>query len=238
MLKDELVVALEQHADELARRSIDRLLVDPFWESRYGARGRQHSHEDGRYHVTYLVQSLLLDEHGLMVEYARWLRTLLVARGMCSRHLADNFATLAAAIEELGIGRAARAHAVLATATAALRYVEGPAGVVEREAPAAVRAAVERLACDRPEWFVRDDVDRQRLRDELAIVTSYLADAIARDEPGIFARGLAAIADSRAADGGGGQRCRTGTSALAHALRARLSEGDWVAVQRAMGGDA
>ena len=47
----ELASQLEAQADALARHSIAAMYADPFWDARFGARGRRFAEEDGVHHV-------------------------------------------------------------------------------------------------------------------------------------------------------------------------------------------
>lgn len=104
---------------------------DPFWEQRFGARGRHHSQKDGDYHVQYLLQALAADDARVFESYAKWLREVLVTRGMCSAHLAENFVRLADAIDAEPWDDRARASAILRRGASALRYTEGDAAALE-----------------------------------------------------------------------------------------------------------
>jgi hypothetical protein len=54
----ELSKAIRELGPELSRRAIEEMYRDPFWEDRFGARGRKFAAEDGEHHVVYLVQAL------------------------------------------------------------------------------------------------------------------------------------------------------------------------------------
>ena len=83
-----LIERLEASAPELARRSIAEMYDNPFWQERFGSRGRENADRDGQYHVSYLIQALAARDASVLTNYARWLQTLLVSRGMSSRHIA------------------------------------------------------------------------------------------------------------------------------------------------------
>ena len=172
---------VEARADRLATASVAPLYRDPFWEARYGQeRARRFGDEDARFHVRYLVQAL--DEHrpSVLEGYARWLRTLLVSRGMCTRHVDSHFAGLAAALETEGWGPGTLPQDYVRAAREALRYPEGPAHLLEQEAPALARAAAGRLTL-----YILPE-DRPRLEDELQLQLSYLADALAAGRPEVM----------------------------------------------------
>ncbi len=45
---------LEALTPALSRRCTDAMYADPFWQARFGQRGRHHADEDSGYHVRYL----------------------------------------------------------------------------------------------------------------------------------------------------------------------------------------
>ena len=85
-----LVERLQAKAPELGRRAIAEMYQNPFWQERFGAHGRENADKDGQFHLSYLIQALVASEAGVLTNYARWLQTLLVSRGMCTRHSADS----------------------------------------------------------------------------------------------------------------------------------------------------
>ncbi|HVG60581.1 MAG TPA: hypothetical protein VNA24_18630 [Hyalangium sp.] len=90
---------LEARAPQLALASVEWMYQDPFWEARYGLeRARRFGNEDALFHVRYLLQALAEERPSVMEGYATWLRTLLASRGLCTRHLDQNFARLQSAL--------------------------------------------------------------------------------------------------------------------------------------------
>lgn len=170
---------VEARGTELARASVEGLYADPFWEARYGAeRARRFGGEDAVFHVRYLVQALTLERPSVMADYARWLRTLLVSRGMCTRHVDENFEGLDAALTASGFGPDTPPHACVQAGREALRYTEGPARIVQEDAPQTARRVASRLA---PNVTVGE-----RLATELQLQLSYLSDALAAGRPELF----------------------------------------------------
>lgn len=152
---------LTEAAPRLAERVLAEMYADPFWAARFGDRGRRHARADGDFHMKYLAEALESNSVIVFENYARWLRELLVSRGMCSRHLAENFTRLADAIAAEPWEDRARAIEILRAGAAALRHTSGPAGELE-----AMRATTTDPATD--------------------TLLSYLADAIAFDQPSWF----------------------------------------------------
>lgn len=173
---------VEAIAERLASSSVEPLYQDPFWEARYGPeRARRFGDEDARFHIRYLVQALAEQRPSVLEGYARWLRTLLVSRGMCTRHVDAHFVGLAAALEKEGWGPGTAPHDYVGAARAALRYPEGPAARLDPDAPELARAAAKRLAL-----YVRPD-ELPRLEEELQLQLSYLTDALAAERKELMA---------------------------------------------------
>ena len=183
-MTDVLREALKTHAGELSQRVLDRMYENPFWMQRYGARGRRFADEDSLHHIRYLEQALAEEQPALFERYARWLRSVLVSRGMCSEHLAENFHLLAAEIASRGWPSSGDARTILEAGAAALIYQEGGAAQLERHR-STLLAAVERAPAGAS---MRAD-DRRYL-------VSYLIDAAATQQQAGF-EAFAATCDPR-----------------------------------------
>ena len=184
-------------AEAIGGRAIAEMYRDPFWDERFGPRGRRFSDEDSRHHVSYLAAALDANDPQVLTKYAHWLRGVLVSRGMCSRHLAENYRRLARAIEAEEIPGARDAAALLEQAITALLYPPGPS----RRLQDASGEIAARLAA---EWVAREPAPGAELRDraeaDLAQHLSYLADACACGRPELFvtyARFFAGFAERR-----------------------------------------
>lgn len=159
--------ALAARAVELSQRVLDRMYENPFWMERYGERGRKFADEDSLHHVRYLDQAIAADDAQVFERYARWLRTVLVSRGMCSEHLAENFRLLSQAIGDAALPDAEVACRILQRGDDCLRYEAGQAAQLEQRREQLVTS-------------VRDAVEGSRLReDDARYLVSYLVDATA-----------------------------------------------------------
>jgi hypothetical protein len=170
---NDLARRLEQSSNALSARVVKEMYQDRFWMERFGQRGLEHSQQDGRFHVSYLVQALIASDPGVLTRYARWLRSLLTTRGMCTLHLTENFERLARATQEQ-VFDSAPAVEYLRAAVAALLDDAGPA----RE----LQLASARIAC-----ICAREVDgapslgatpTREAGAELLHLLSYLADAL------------------------------------------------------------
>jgi hypothetical protein len=195
-----LVERLQAKAPELGQRAIAEMYQNPFWQDRFGARGRELAEQDGQFHVSYLLQALVASDAGVLVNYARWLQTLLVSRGLCSRHLAENFERLERAVSA-EVADAEPAIRLLQVAREALIYQSGFAGELQRLAEPVADKAVDALSSRHPAWFAAastyssiasfesiHQAERARCKNDVLDHISYLADAIHTDRPELFAR--------------------------------------------------
>ena len=195
-----LIERLESSAAELARRSIAEMYDNPFWQERFGARGREHAERDGAYHMSYLIQALAARDASVLTHYARWLQTLLVSRGMSSRHIAENFERLARAIRK-EVAEPEPALELLAAAIGALVYDGGPARELQKLSAPLARVVVDELERSHTAWFAAassypslaslesiEQAERARFEGEVLDFIAYLADALNAARPELFVR--------------------------------------------------
>ncbi len=175
-----LASELERRVPPLSRRVIEEMYQNPFWRERFGDRGRERAGEDGDFHVRYLAEAVRAGSPAVMVNYARWLRTLLVARGMCTRHLADNFARLAAAVAaDASLPGRTVAVDLLIDAETALLYEEAEPRALQDHASQLAAEVVASLRDSHPDWYVHQRGAWSRCLDDVLYHLSYLADALA-----------------------------------------------------------
>lgn len=186
-----LADALEARAAELADGALAEMYADPFWDARFGERGRRFSGEDGRYHLRYLVEALRAGTPETLVQYARWLQSVLTTRGMCSAHLAENFERIAQAIRA-SVEGGEPAVAYLRAAEEALQYQEGPARDVQEASGAIAALLAQRLPPLGADGGLHAGGPSRAA--EPRTLLSYLADAIALGRPEIFVDHLAWLA--------------------------------------------
>lgn len=195
-----LIERLQAGAPELARRTIAEMYDNPFWQERFGSSGRENADRDGQYHLTYLIQALAANDASVLTSYARWLQTLLVSRGMSSRHIAENFDRLARAIGR-DVSESAPALELLAAATQALVYDAGPARELQTLAARLARVVVDELERSHTAWFAAassypslaslesiERAERARFEEEVLDFIAYLADALHAARPELFVR--------------------------------------------------
>jgi hypothetical protein len=73
---------------------VDRVLADmypnPFWDDRWGARGRALCQDDNHHHLNYLIAAIRTNSSDAITAYYKWLQILLVNRGLCTYHIRQN----------------------------------------------------------------------------------------------------------------------------------------------------
>lgn len=178
-----LLRELEAHGHAISQKILDEMYVDPFWIKRFGAKGRRHADEDSDFHMRYLKRALESNDQGLMPRYATWLRDVLVSRGMCTHHLAENFERLARAIAERGWADHEEALALLDGAVESLRYPGGVEAAIQQRSGKLAEAWEKRLrarGADPRQGLARGPGAFQV---DAAHLLSYLADARAHANP-------------------------------------------------------
>jgi hypothetical protein len=232
----QLADTIEVCARALADRTLTAMYRNPFWDDRFGERGRRFAEEDNLHHVSYLVQALRAGSAALLTGYARWLQQVLTTRGMCSRQLAENFGRLAASIQDEGIEDAGPALTLLDAASAALTYDGGASRAVQLAAgPVAARAAATMLV-RQPTWRrLLGDGGRARCDDDVLTLLSYMADSLANGRPELFADHVRWAADFYARQGLPQGYVREALASLDEALQAALGDDNREAVSATVG---
>ena len=219
MSHDPIADALAARAAEIGRRAVEAMYADPFWDARFGPDGRRRADEDGDFHIGYLTEALRLGSPRTFANYAQWLRGLLVPRGMCTRHVSLQLASLGdAAAGALPAAGADVVRVYVRAARDALRY---PAASPGRALQDAETEAGERVAAALGARFSADVLPPyDRLRADAAELLSYLADSVALARPDLFVAYARWVAGFHAA-----QRRPSGyTAALRDALGTALTD--------------
>ena len=179
----ELVAHLEREGRALSQRVLDEMYRDAFWSERFGDKGRRHANEDSDFHLRYLARAIAAGDAGILARYATWLREVLATRGMCTRHLDENFRLLAREIAAQPWPDRDWAAALLAQARDALAYPGGAARWVQDHGDRLAAAAVHGAqAHGRGTWKKDDARGDAGLSDDARNYASYLADALALGE--------------------------------------------------------
>jgi hypothetical protein len=178
-----LLQHIEHEGREISQKVLDEQYRDPFWTERYGDRGRHHADEDSDFHLRYLSRALAADDAGVLRRYAVWLREVLATRGMCTRHLDENFRLLSREIAARPWPDRERAVAFLGEAREALAYQDADAASLQSNAEVLGAAVARAFHEERPAGWKRDARGDGGLRDDAASYVSYIADALAFGKP-------------------------------------------------------
>jgi hypothetical protein len=170
---------VERDGPALSRKVLDEMYRDPFWTERYGDRGRRHANEDSDFHLRYLSRALAAGDAGVLRRYAVWLREVLATRGMCTRHLDENFRLLARGIGGQDWPDRDTAVAFLAEAREALTHDAAEARALQQRSEALADAIAREFRKRSPKGWKRDARGDAALREDAANYVSYIADAVA-----------------------------------------------------------
>ena len=218
-----LEMLLAEAAPRLTERVVGEMYADAFWQARFGDRGRRHAGQDGGSHVQYVVEALVAADQRVFTEYASWLRGVLVPRGMCSRHLAENFDRLASAISQEPWPDRDRAVAMLRAGTEALVHTSGDAGAIDAVRSSLASETAALLYTLHPDWLERSgDPARTRCVDDLDYHLSYLADALACAERERFVAHIVFVAGFLGRSGVPVGHLRESLVALTTVIRSRF----------------
>jgi hypothetical protein len=193
-----LIERLQTQSVLLARRAIAEMYQNPFWQDRFGTRGRELAEQDGALHLSYLLQALAASDPSVLTSYARSLQTRLVSRGMCSRHISEHFERLERAIADL-VPESDPAGELLRAARQALTYDEGLGRELQLLSDPLAEKTLDALESRQPSWFSAASsyvsmasfesilqAERARWKGDLLELISYLADALRADRLELF----------------------------------------------------
>ena len=182
----ELLGHIERDGRALSQKVLDEMYRDPFWGERFGDRGRRHAEEDSDFHLRYLSRALAAGDAGVLRRYAVWLREVLATRGMCTRHLDENFRLLAREIAAQAWPDRDRAVDFLGEARAALAHDRPEARRLQQTGDALAEAIAREFRNRSPRGWKRDARGDDALRDDAANFISYVADALAFGSPSLI----------------------------------------------------
>lgn len=183
----DLATQLNERAADLASRVNDTLYRDPFWEARFGARGREFAQSDGVENIAYLARSVRYGSSAFLENHLLWLRTVLSTRGMCTMHIQVAFAVLRELLLDSGMEGIEQALDHLDAAVAALAYADGPPARIQKDAETLATSVAGNLLTQHPAFGdqlpapVQDTVRRDTL-----YILSYLSDSLALGRPDIL----------------------------------------------------
>jgi hypothetical protein len=205
----------------LAQTVVAEMYRNPFWLARYGDQGKIRALEDAGLNLDNLAAVLRLGIVAELGYHYRWLRGVLVVRGMCSRHVQETMEGMCRALNgALPADQAQVGCAWLRAADATLVYDHPFAQALAPLEDAVVAGALQRLAASTGSAR-SPDIDSREGRD-LRYHLSYLTDALALDRPDLFTSYAAWVAGFLPTVGASVAGLRAGLRALGDALAAEL----------------
>jgi hypothetical protein len=87
--REHLIQKIAQVRQEAASSAMEEIYQNPFWKEKYGERGAKQGNKDMDYNFNYLEAAIRMDTSSALEQYYRWLRGVLVYRGMCTLHLVE-----------------------------------------------------------------------------------------------------------------------------------------------------
>lgn len=178
----ELAERIARHADVIARQAFDDLRGDPYAGAFMPAIGAMFAPERVAHDVAALVAALRSGDAPSMIAYVRELQGTAIAAGLTSRLLAQSFRRLHDAILESGLSEAGAARTMLDRAVLALRYDGRPAAAVQDASRQLAEDAVVTL---RGVHLGEEAIEAEWI-EALELVVSYLADAVALEQPQVL----------------------------------------------------
>ncbi len=173
---EQLAEQLRSRGRELSRWVIDDMYRNPFWASRFASRGKEHAAQDAQYHITYLATAVETGLPEIMANYAVWLRNVLTSRGMCTRHLDENFERLADAMAmDYALSPDRLPFACLEAARTALLYEEGTARHIQQRQQQLADTILKDIGAH-PKF---ENVPGISTRDDVRYLLSFCADGVA-----------------------------------------------------------
>lgn len=184
MLSEAQVQIISQRI-EVARGALNEAMLaehyrNPFWEARYGESGRQRTREDQLFQFKYLFTALSAGDPSIFTDYWKWLRPVLVLRGMCTRHAHDTITLTERHLRPVIADFWAEVAHYFSAAYAALAYDHPACQALNRVEEQTAAAVCARLRTERPgcTWV--------RCQADTLYFLSYLQDAAANQNPLLF----------------------------------------------------
>jgi len=185
---------LEEKRLTLVETTVTQLWANPFWQDRFGERGKRYFYEDSNYHIDTLITVIHMDSPQFLTQHYAWLRGVLVHRGMCSRHLLQ---TLTVFDEQVAaqlptFWDSIRAYA--ATAYDGLVYADPACQILAQAEERLAVQVTQRILQEKPAWALRLGTRGEALcYEDVRYHLSFLQDALGFQEPQIFTDYLAWI---------------------------------------------
>jgi hypothetical protein len=188
----ELITAIEGVEPIVVAAMVAEFARDPFWEARYGERGRKFIRQDSDLNLKQLLTAIATDNPNSLTVYYRWLRGLLVFRGMCTRHLQETLNLIGRELSTRLPGFWERILPYHMGGYAGLEYQQPASRALAAAEERIVQSVIARLFSP---VRMMELSEGEQLRDAsvraLSTLLSYLADAVEVHNEELFAQYLA-----------------------------------------------
>ncbi len=161
----------------------EALMANPFWEKRFGERAQTFILQDLHYNLDFLVAAVRLSSPGSLTDYFLWQREMLVARGLCTRHLHETLDEMFQRLVILLPQQADYLAPFIKASYAGFEYSQAGCSALDAIETRVAEAATLRMYPDpQPE----NEKKRQRCTKDNRFYISYLLDAVAFNQPEQF----------------------------------------------------
>lgn len=178
---------IERARSEIIEGVLEEMYQNPFWDARYGERGRRLTRQDTNHHLNYLVSAVDLNNPPTLTSYFHWNQGLLPRHGMCTLHLRQTLDSLAHQLARWLPDAWPTIEPIFQASYQGLYYETAGCQALAQHQEAIARTAAARLAGLQPSAELSTFTPRQRASyQDYLYHLSYLADAVACDSPKIF----------------------------------------------------
>jgi hypothetical protein len=184
-----LIAAIERVEWQVAEAMTAELYRGPFWKARYGERGLRFTRQDSELNLKRLATAIAVDNPDSLTDYYRWLRGLLVFRGMCTRHLRETLDCTGRLLKQALPGQWKLIGVYHNASYQGLNYQTASAAALQEQETDIAIAVTNRLFSPARVAHLHtaptENARQACLRDNLYHL-SYLADAVEMAAPAIF----------------------------------------------------
>jgi hypothetical protein len=176
--------ALEQIRTLLAEKLALPLSVHPIFEDRFGPHGRRFVDQASDYQLDQVIAAVRLGNADTLGHQFRWLRGVLVNRGVCTYHLRVNMVRYATELQALLPGLWPILAPYCAACTAGLDYANLASRCLAEHEPGLAQVVSRRVQAESAMWAEHygERADAMCLEDQ-HILISYLNDAVGLEKP-------------------------------------------------------
>jgi hypothetical protein len=181
-----VVEALDALRPQIVTGMMAAMDADPYWQARYGPRGRALAEQDVQYHLDNLTRAVRFELPTSPTHHYRWLQNVLLHRGLCTYHLEWTLDTLSRLLQDLLPEQYPTLQPYLQAGYAGIAYTQDECLALWPLRSAILAAVIEALLEEftpRPDRLAAWVAARQA---EMLLTFSYLLDAVERNQPALF----------------------------------------------------